>query len=308
MKKYNIVSLISILIVLICTVVILNEKSTEIEIIKPIITTLKQTVSSNGRIEQKKTNKIYPESSGYVEKFYVEVGQKVKKGDEIALFIKYEASNMDNISIPDGIDIQNYIDNYSDEYEKEVIIANTDGTITQLNSSADKTKPVAIISDLTDLYIKADINEAQISNVYVGQQVIVTGDGFEGFEYTGEVTYISPVAKQVSHTTYTETVVSVTIDIINADEKIRPGFSANVGIITQVSENALTVPHEALSYDENNKSCVYILKNGKIESNYVETGLMSTNLIEITSGIEDGDIIIKNPPENLKTVQVFKLR
>ncbi len=311
-KKYNIISVFSILIIFLCAFFVFNEKSMEIEVVKPIVATLKETVSSNGRIEQKNVNNIYPEASGYVEEFYVEVGQKVNKGDKIALFVKYESNkNMGDISIPEGVDIQNYIDNYSDEYdafEKEIITAQINGTVTQLNQSADTVNPVAVVSDLSELYIKADINEAQISNVYVGQQVVITGDGFEGFEYEGVVSYISPIAKQVNHTTYTETAVTVTIDIVNADEKIRPGFSANVGIITKVSENTLTIPYEALSYNEDNESCVYVIKNGEVIPNYVETGLMSTNLIEIISGIEDTDIVIKNPPEDLNTVQVFKLR
>ena len=92
----------------------------------------------------------------------------------------------------------------------ETVTAPIDGSITQLNMEEGQlcgmNTPLAVISGGDGFTITANINEAQIAKVAVGQRVIVTGSGFSG-SYEGQVKRISGSAKQVMAGSTTETVV-----------------------------------------------------------------------------------------------------
>jgi HlyD family secretion protein len=101
-----------------------------------------------------------------------------------------------------------------------------------------------VASDLTKMQIDANVAEADVGGVEVGQDVEFNVDAFPDRTFRGKVTQVrnSPLTVQ-NVVTY----VTV-IEVNNADLKLKPGMTANVSIIVQRRENALRVPNGALRF------------------------------------------------------------
>ena len=101
-----------------------------------------------------------------------------------------------------------------------------------------------IANDLTKMQIDANVAEADIGGVEVGQDVDFSVDAFPLRTFTGKVTQVrnAPITVQ-SVVTY-----DTVIEVSNPDLKLKPGMTANVSIITARRENALKVPNAALRF------------------------------------------------------------
>jgi HlyD family secretion protein len=101
-----------------------------------------------------------------------------------------------------------------------------------------------IANDLTKMQIDTMVSEADIGGVEVNQSVNFTVDAFPGRNFHGRVVQIrnSPATNQ-NVVTY-NTVVSVE----NRDQKLKPGMTANVAIVTAEREGALKLPNSALRF------------------------------------------------------------
>ena len=148
------------------------------------------------------------------------------------------------------ISAQDKIDQLSDTLDRYTITAPISGQVIKKNSKAgDKLSTsgnsgntqMAIIYDLSELTFEMSIDELDISNIKVGQEVVVTADAFEGQRFTGHVTNVSLNGSAASGvTTYP---VAVTLD-----EKgpLLPAMNVDGTIILAQANDVLYVPANAL--------------------------------------------------------------
>jgi HlyD family secretion protein len=101
-----------------------------------------------------------------------------------------------------------------------------------------------IANDLTKMQIDANVAEADIGNVEVGQDVNFTVDAYPYRTFRGKVTQIRNSPITVQNVVSYDTVIGVN----NSDLKLRPGMTANVSIIIAQRENVLKVPNAALRF------------------------------------------------------------
>jgi len=101
-----------------------------------------------------------------------------------------------------------------------------------------------IANSLSRMQIEADVAEADIGLVAVGQDVEFTVDAFSGQVFQGRVTQVRNAPKiEVGVVTY----VTI-IEVNNPELKLKPGMTANVSIIVARRENALKLPSAALRF------------------------------------------------------------
>lgn len=101
-----------------------------------------------------------------------------------------------------------------------------------------------IANDLTKMQVEADVDEADIGQVQVGQKVDFTVDAYSNDTFSGTVKQIRLQATVTSNVvTYT-----VIVDAPNPDEKLFPGMTASISIITK-EEKGISVPGEALIFN-----------------------------------------------------------
>lgn len=172
------------------------------------------------------------------------------------------------------------------------IIAPFDGIVQEVNFSegeiiSPQVPAVSIISN--EFIIKSDINEADILKLKTGQKAEFVLDAYPEETFTGEVTEISPISKNIAGIILFE--ISIKPDK-EAEEFLKYGFSANITINLAKLENVLYVPIQAV-YEEENKSFVDVLgENNEIVKTEVRIGSSNYDYIEIKSGVSEGDIIV----------------
>ncbi|MDH7578088.1 MAG: efflux RND transporter periplasmic adaptor subunit [Bacillota bacterium] len=96
----------------------------------------------------------------------------------------------------------------------------------------------------TGLQLRAQVNEADISQVKVGQKATFTVNAFPERTFNGEVAWISPEATTVSNVQLYDVVVSLT----DPGSLLKAGMSASVNIIVSQRDNVITVPRAAVNF------------------------------------------------------------
>lgn len=193
-----------------------------------------------------------------------------------------------NVLVAEGV-YQNALANL----EKKILRAPADGTVTRVDIKigelAKALEPIIVVQDVSKLYIEADINESNITNLLVGQPAKITIDAF-GPEriFAGTVTEVEPSA------TITDGIVNykIKVSIDENEVNIRPGMNANITVTTGTKQNVLVVPGAAI-FKKDGKSFVNLITD-KDSKKYTErevvTGVIGDgNLTEISNGLSVGD-------------------
>lgn len=173
------------------------------------------------------------------------------------------------------------------------------GTITAVDikpgDSVSPGQPVLQLADLSRLYVEVDISEVDVNKINVGQEVRITFDSDLEQEYTGVVIEVGLIGINV------QGVVNfrVTVEMVDADEAVRPGLTAAANIVVSEVESALLVPNRAVRVRDG-KRVVYLLRNGALETVNIELGASSDLYSEVIGGeLREGDAIVLNPPSSL---------
>ena len=140
----------------------------------------------------------------------------------------------------------------------------------------------------TDPYdIKVDIYEEDVVKVKIGDSVDIKLPAFPGQIFFGKVISIDPAEELIEGVVY----YKVTVGFKNPPQEIKPGMSADITIKTAEKQNVLTIPGGALE-KKDNKTFVRLIKNEKSEKIEIQIGLSgSDDLIEVVSGLAEGDKI-----------------
>jgi HlyD family secretion protein len=170
------------------------------------------------------------------------------------------------------------------------------GTVTDLKiQPGDQVTPgmqAVRIDDLSRLLVDVQIPEVDINRIRTGQQARLTFDGILNKEYNGIVTGVGRVGNAVQGAVN----FTVTIELTDADELVRPGMTAAVNIIVEQLENVLTVPNRAVRLLDGER-VVYLLVNGPPQATKVTIGAIADTHSEVIGGgVKEGDTVILNPP------------
>jgi putative ABC transport system ATP-binding protein len=101
-----------------------------------------------------------------------------------------------------------------------------------------------IAQDLTKMQIDTNVDEADIGRTQVGQRVTFTVDSFPNETFNGQVVQI----RKASRTVQNVVTYNVVIAVSNPEQKLLPGMTANVRVITSTREDVLRVANAALRF------------------------------------------------------------
>lgn len=146
--------------------------------------------------------------------------------------------------------------------------------------------------DLTTLLVDVEILENEVSHVAVGQHAHVCVAGLPGGRRAGTVIAMNPLIDLKTRT------MKVTIALRehrraagHLRPMLRPGMYATVHIETTVHPHVLLVPRPAL-LERDGRTLVFTVDHGRARWHYVETGEANEELLEIRSGLAQGDSVI----------------
>lgn len=102
-----------------------------------------------------------------------------------------------------------------------------------------------IAEDLRQMQVEANVDEADIGNVKIGQRVTFTVDAYQGEEFSGTVTQVRLNATTTSNVVTYKVIVKAD----NPDEKLLPGLTATISIYTLELKDVLTVSSQAFNFN-----------------------------------------------------------
>src|SRR6266568_2426888 len=181
----------------------------------------------------------------------------------------------------------------------------------------------AIANDLTKMQIDANVAEADVGVVKIGQDVDFTVDAFPMRTFHGKVVQVRNAPITVQNVVTYDTVIGVS----NPDLKLKPGMTANVSIIVAHKDNVLQIKNAALRYrpaeaasgqmtgsrvgsdgsktrvpsgaqrgggreQRTSERTVYVLSGGQPQPVQIKTGISDGVVTEVIEGLKEGDRII----------------
>ncbi|QGF23627.1 efflux RND transporter periplasmic adaptor subunit [Raineyella fluvialis] len=174
----------------------------------------------------------------------------------------------------------------------------TDGTGPKAaaGASVGPTVPLFTIADLGHPVFAAQVDEADIAHVAVGQQSTVTLDAYPGRTFPGAV---SEVATTSVSTKTGGVAYIVKIPLAAGDAVLRLGMSGDASLATQDIPDALVVPLQAVQADGAQR-WVYKVTDGTAHRTPVTVGASSATQAQITSGLAAGDVVATSQLSALK--------
>jgi len=239
-----------------------TEEGIPVEVVKVIKKDLKEIISYTGDIEANERIEVYPRVSGKIVRKNVIEGDRVRRGQTIALIdrdepgFKFEPAPVDSLLA--GIVGRVYVD---------------------LGTKVTPQIPVALIVDMDRVKVKIDVGERALPKVRIGQEAQIRVDAYPEKIFRGKVWKISPVVDLESRTAPIEILIS------NPKHLLKPGMFARATVITKVSKDILIIPRDALIKEEGSTS-IFVVKDNQVSRREVTTGMSQENLVEVKDNLD----------------------
>jgi HlyD family secretion protein len=145
--------------------------------------------------------------------------------------------------------------------------------------------------DTSEVYVQGKVDEADIAHVYMGQPARIKVESFRDRLFNGKVTKIAPMGVEKDNVTTFE----VRVSINNSGRELKANMTANAEILLDEHKGVLTVPENAVIYDNQKNASVEIpdkrQKDG-VRKVAVKVGLSNGSVTEILSGLKEGDQVV----------------
>ena len=216
----------------------------------------------------------------------------------------------------------------TDDLARTTIRSPMDGVLIQLDAEQGETvvpgstnlpgSVIMVVADMSTLLAEVEVSEVDVVHVELGQTAEVTVDALGSDE--PQIGHVAEIATSGRRDPTQGTIrfrVKVALD--DPDPALRPAMTAKVDILTATSENALTVPVQAVVkrvIDDDGEEvrgsaakgmdrtdAVYVVDDGASAIRRVVTGVADVLNVEITEGLAEGDEVIIGPYRTLKDLK-----
>lgn len=158
---------------------------------------------------------------------------------------------------------------------------------------------VATIVRTNPLRMKIEVPEQSVPSVKVGQTVTITTSAYSDKTFNGHIARISPNINATSRT------LTVEAEVNNSEGLLKPGQFATAKILQQRLEPAVMIPSRAVR-TEGNVSRLFVVKDGRVEQRLVQLGQTDADMVEIKTGIKEGEKIATSNVDKLADGSLVK--
>lgn len=265
-------------------------------------------------VEPEAKNNIAPSSPVRISQIYVEVGDRVSKGQRL---VQMDAANLKQIELQlenqrvefgridelykvggasksewdaakMNLDIRET--SFKNMLENTALLSPINGIVTARNyDNGDMYgggSPVLTVEQITPVKLMINVSETYFTKIKKGAKAEVKIDVYESESFEGEITLVYPTIDVNTRT------FPVEVKLRNQDMKVRPGMFARVvldfGTLDHVVVPDLAIVKQAGSGDR----YVYVYKNGKVSYDKVELGRRMDTEYELISGVENNAQVV----------------
>lgn len=194
------------------------------------------------------------------------------------------------------------------QWEHATVRSSSGGRVLELDllpgDTVTPNQQLAVVGVLDKLEIEAEVSEIDARRIKVGQAVEISSGATEKAAYQGRVTAVAPQAVKVVKSQGEQTIVPLVIEVDSPSELL-PGTNADLNITTGLEESALAVPFESL-LDTDDGYQVFVIEDGIARLRQVTIGISDESYVQIVSGVQEGETVILNPPEEVEDGAVVK--
>ena len=269
-----------------------------------------------------KENDIAPNTPVRIEKIFVEVGDKVRKNQLLATMdptqlnttkVQLANSEADYKRIKQVYDVGGISKQEMDAAETELsvlrdsyenLLVNTelrspiDGVVTARNFDPGNlysgSEPVLTVMQINQVKVSVSISEQYFPQVKLGMPAEIRVDMYPDKVFEGKVTLISPAIDSSTRT------FNVEITIPNGNLELRPGMFSRTTLNFGTKEGIMVEDIAIQKQAGTNEKYVYIVQNGKAVRQLVTTGIQRGSMINVLTGVNDGDEVVVTGISNLK--------
>lgn len=265
-------------------------------------------------VEAEVKNNIAPSSPVRIDRIFVEVGDRVVKGQKLvqmdAANLKQKKLQLDNQRIEfqrmdelykvggasksewDAskmqLDVQET--SYKNLLENTSLLSPVTGVVTARNyDNGDMYsggEPVLTVEQITPVKLLINVSETYFTKVKKGAPVNVKLDVFGDEEFTGKISLVYPTIDPATRT------FQVEIQLPNRDQKVRPGMFARATLNFGTADNVVVPDLAIVKQAGSGDRYVYVYKDGKVSYNKVELGRRMGAEYELRSGVPDNSQVV----------------
>ncbi len=273
-----------------------------------------QIVEYTATVEADVKNNIAPSSPVRIEKIYVEVGDKVTKGQKLVQMdaailnqTKFQLENqeiefkrIDELYKVGGVsksewdaakmnlDVRQTA--YNNLLENTQLLSPVSGIITARNyDNGDMYSggnPVLVVERISPVKLIINVSETYFPLVKLGAAASIKLDVYGDEVFDGKITLIYPTIDSNTHT------FPVEVSIANANQRVRPGMFGRVTLNFGTKEHVVVPDMAIVKQAGSGDRYVYVYKDGKVTYNKVELGRRMDTEYELISGVPDNSQVV----------------
>jgi HlyD family secretion protein len=198
--------------------------------------------------------------------------------------------------------MQAALDNAEEELRNSTIISPMDGlvlsrdvevgdAVSSILILGSQATNIMTLGDVSEVYVKGKVDEADISKVYLGQPARISVESLKDKKFMGKVTKISPLGVEKDNVTTFE----VRVSIQNPTGELKANMSANAEIILEEKQKVLMVPEAAVIYDKDRHTFLETpdpgSKTGRRRLS-AKLGISNGVKTELLEGLKEGQQVI----------------
>lgn len=297
-----------------------EEVAVPVEVAEVTTGAITSYISATANLVAEDQVKVLSEAEGRVERLLVEEGDLVSKGQVLAVLVQDEAKiALSKVELKasnakaaldraigthdQGLISAEAYDKLNMEYEvarqevaeaewrlaKTVIRAPFSACVTErFITQGQHLRPgdeLFTVADYDPLVARIYLPESDVIELEEGREVRITLAANANFAFTGRIRQIAPVVDTATGT------VKVTVEAVKPPTGVRPGAFVSIGIVREQHPTALLLPRESV-IRELRAAHVFVSENGTAVKKAVQLGLEEGDLVEVISGVAEGDSVV----------------
>jgi HlyD family secretion protein len=152
------------------------------------------------------------------------------------------------------------------------------------------------LPNTAEMSVEMKVHESSVDKIKPGQPARIVIDAFPDSVLTGSIVKIAPLPDQTRAWLNPDLKVYATqVSIDGRNDFLKPGMSAKVEVTVEELQNVIAVPIQAIINQSGSRFC-YVQSGEKLQLRAVETGSFNDSMIQVVSGLSEGDEIALNPP------------
>ena len=160
---------------------------------------------------------------------------------------------------------------------------------------------MATIMSYNEMFMNMNLPEKNISEIKLGQEVLVTNYTLPEDTLYGKITEISPAISTETRT------FAGKIEISNPELKLRPGMFVKADVITDQKDSTIVIPKDIIMTGGRGKYVFVVGRNAAADDRWITTGIENQNFVEVVEGLAPNDRLIVRGYETLRDNSKVKI-